>query len=85
MYEFVIAGGWLMVPILACSVAVIAIAIERYWALRPARVVPPALLHQVWSWLKRLPGKKSRNCAIRRPWARSSPPASATRATVGIS
>ncbi len=52
MYEFVIAGGWLMVPILACSVAVIAIAIERYWALRPARVVPPALLHQVWSWLK---------------------------------
>ena len=52
MYEFVIAGGWLMVPILLCSVAVIAIAIERYWTLRPGRVVPPTLLNQVWNWLK---------------------------------
>lgn len=52
MYELIIAGGWLMIPILLCSVAVIAIAIERYWVLRPDKVVPPELFGNVWSWLK---------------------------------
>lgn len=52
MYELMIAGGWLMVPILLCSLAVIAIAIERYWSLRPDKIVPPGLLFQVWQWLK---------------------------------
>lgn len=48
----VVAGGWVMVPLLLCSVAVMAIAGERYWALLPAKVAPPALLGQVWSWLQ---------------------------------
>lgn len=52
MYAFVIAGGWLMLPILLCSIAVITIAIERYLALRPHKVVPPNLLRQVWQWLR---------------------------------
>ena len=52
MYELIVAGGWLMAPILLCSIAVIAIAIERYWALRPSRVVPGTLLGQVWHWFK---------------------------------
>lgn len=52
MYEFLIAGGWLMLPILLCSIAVITIALERYWALRPRRVVPPHLLRQIWQWLR---------------------------------
>jgi len=52
VYELIIAGGWIMVPILLCSGAVIAIAIERYWTLRPGRVVPNGLLTQVWHWLK---------------------------------
>ena len=30
----------------------IAIAFERYWSLRPSKVVPPTLLGQVWHWLK---------------------------------
>lgn len=52
MYELIIAGGWIMVPILLCSATVIAIAIERYWTLRPGRVVPVGLLNQVGHWLK---------------------------------
>lgn len=52
MYELIIAGGWLMVPILLCSIAVIAIAVERYITLRPNRIVPPKLLGQVWHDLK---------------------------------
>lgn len=48
----VVAGGWVMVPLLLCSVAVMAIAGERYWTLLPAKVTPPALLGQVWSWLQ---------------------------------
>ncbi|WIO73087.1 MotA/TolQ/ExbB proton channel family protein [Porticoccaceae bacterium LTM1] len=52
MYELIVAGGWLMIPILLCSLAVVAISVERYWTLRPARVVPDNLLAQVWHWLK---------------------------------
>lgn len=52
MYELIIAGGWLMLPIILSSIVVIAIAFERYWTLRPAKVVPPTLLGQVWHWLK---------------------------------
>lgn len=37
-----------MVPILLCSVGVVAIAIERTWALHPAKVIPSDLLGQIW-------------------------------------
>lgn len=52
MYEIIIAGGWLMLPILLCSIAVITIAIERWLALRPRRVAPPHLLRQIAQWLR---------------------------------
>ncbi len=52
MFEVIIAGGWMMLPILLCSVAVITIAIERYLALRTDKVLPPKLLGQVWHALK---------------------------------
>ncbi|MGV6807769.1 MAG: MotA/TolQ/ExbB proton channel family protein [bacterium] len=52
MYELVVAGGWLMLPLIFCSIAVVAISVERYWALRTPRVVPPTVLGQVWHWLK---------------------------------
>jgi biopolymer transport protein ExbB len=48
MLEIVRAGGWLMVPILLCSVIAVAIVLERLWALRRARVVPRGLLLTVW-------------------------------------
>ncbi len=52
MIDIIVAGGWLMVPIIICSVAVIAISVERYWTLNPAKIAPRTLLAQVWSWIK---------------------------------
>lgn len=37
-----------MFPILFCSVAVVTIAIERAWVLRPGKVSPSELLGRVW-------------------------------------
>ncbi|MBE8717442.1 MotA/TolQ/ExbB proton channel family protein [Cellvibrio polysaccharolyticus] len=52
MFEIIVAGGWMMLPIILCSVAVIAITVERYWTLNPAKIAPRNLLAQVWSWIK---------------------------------
>lgn len=52
MLELVIAGGWLMVLIIACSVLAIAICIERFFILNPKRVAPPHLLATVWKQIK---------------------------------
>lgn len=52
MYELIVAGGWLMLPIIFCSIIAIAISVERYWSLRPSRVAPSNLLAQVWHWLR---------------------------------
>lgn len=43
IYEFLAKGGWLMVPILACSVLSLAFFLERLWSLQRTRVVPPQL------------------------------------------
>ncbi|BFM16347.1 MotA/TolQ/ExbB proton channel family protein [Maricurvus nonylphenolicus] len=52
MLEVVSAGGWLMLPIILCSIAVIAISVERYWTLNPTKIAPKHLLAQVWGWIK---------------------------------
>ena len=44
MLELMQSGGWLMVPILLCSVVAAAICIERAWVLQAARVAPVDLL-----------------------------------------
>src|SRR5690625_7497933 len=41
-----------MLPIMICSLFVVAIGAERYWSLNPAKVAPKTLLAQVWSWIK---------------------------------
>ncbi len=51
MFELIVAGGWVMGPILGCSVIAVVIAVERFLALRPERVVPSQLLSQVWHWV----------------------------------
>lgn len=50
--ELVVAGGWLMVLILLCSVVVLAICIERLYTLNPKKIAPPHLLATVWRQLK---------------------------------
>ena len=52
MWEFVKAGGWLMVPIILSSVVAAAICVERFWTLRSSQIVPKNLLAQVWNWIK---------------------------------
>jgi biopolymer transport protein ExbB len=49
MLDIVITGGWLMLPILLCSVVVGAICLERWWTLRREEVIPPVLLSQLQS------------------------------------
>lgn len=48
MLEVLQAGGWLMLPILACSVAAMAIVLERLWTLRRRRIMPDKLVNQVF-------------------------------------
>jgi len=50
MFEIVRAGGWLMLPLLLCSVVAVAIIIERLWTLRRRRVLPDDLTVKVWEW-----------------------------------
>lgn len=52
MFELIKAGGWLMLPIIACSVVAFAIVVERLWALRRSRVIPRRLVLEIWQWLK---------------------------------
>ncbi len=48
MLELVKAGGWLMWPIIACSIIAMAIVIERLWVYRPRKVLPANLVAQIW-------------------------------------
>jgi biopolymer transport protein ExbB len=52
MFEIVLAGGIVMVPIILCSVLALAIALERTWTLREQRVVPAELADKVWQWVE---------------------------------
>lgn len=52
MWELIKSGGWIMLPIIACSVIAVAIVAERLWTLRAARVSPPHLLGQAWRWVQ---------------------------------
>ncbi|MBV1789201.1 MotA/TolQ/ExbB proton channel family protein [Marinobacterium sp. D7] len=52
MFELIRAGGWLMVPIIGCSILALAIVTERFITLRDSRVVPKGLLAQVWELVR---------------------------------
>ena len=47
MFEFVKSGGWLMLPIIACSIVALGIVLERLWTLRSKRVMPQHLMKQI--------------------------------------
>jgi len=48
--EFVKAGGWMMLPILLCSIVATAIVVERFWSLQRRRITPDNLVAQIWQW-----------------------------------
>ncbi|MGB0468495.1 MAG: MotA/TolQ/ExbB proton channel family protein [Pontibacterium sp.] len=47
MLELVKSGGWLMIPIITCSVIALAICLERLWTLRASSITPARLLPEV--------------------------------------
>lgn len=53
MLEIIIAGGWLMAPIILCSILSLTIIGERFWALQRKKVVPDGIGQQVEGWAAR--------------------------------
>lgn len=52
MLNILMAGGWPMIPILLCSVILLAIVLERFWSLRRDTVMPPGLGEEVRRWAR---------------------------------
>ena len=52
MFELVKSGGWLMLPIILCSMVSLAIIVERFWSLRIDKVLPKHLVATVWNAVK---------------------------------
>jgi biopolymer transport protein ExbB len=48
LLEIIEAGGWVMLPIIACSIIATAIVLERSWALRRRRIMPDGLVSHIW-------------------------------------
>jgi biopolymer transport protein ExbB len=51
--EIIYAGGWVMLPIILCSILSVTITVERFWALRRSKVTPGHLAAQVEEWAAR--------------------------------
>jgi biopolymer transport protein ExbB len=47
VFELVKSGGWLMLPIIACSIVALGIVIERFWSLQRKKVMPDYLMKQI--------------------------------------
>ena len=52
MWELVKAGGYVMWPIILCSIAAAAIVVERLWTLQESRVIPKELTSKVMQWIE---------------------------------
>jgi biopolymer transport protein ExbB len=53
MYDFVLKGGVLMIPIALCSIIALAIFLERLWSLRRSRVIPRDFLIEIEDLIRR--------------------------------
>ena len=49
MFELIKSGGWMMLPIILCSIAAMGIIVERLWSLRKKKILPPELVPKVWA------------------------------------
>jgi len=52
VFELIKNGGWLMLPIIFCSIVAMAIVIERFWSLQRKKILPPELVPQLWRLAK---------------------------------
>jgi biopolymer transport protein ExbB len=57
IWDFIVMGGWAMIPIGACSFVALAIIIERALVVRRRRVIPPAFV----AGLKKTMAQSGRN------------------------
>jgi biopolymer transport protein ExbB len=48
VFELIKAGGWLMIPLILCSITAMGIVGERFWSLQRKKVLPPQLIPQIW-------------------------------------
>jgi biopolymer transport protein ExbB len=46
LFSIIVAAGWPIWPLLACSVIALALVIERFTSLKTSRVLPPKLLDE---------------------------------------
>ncbi|MDD5320018.1 MAG: MotA/TolQ/ExbB proton channel family protein [Methylococcales bacterium] len=63
MFEIIKSGGWLMLPIILCSIGAMGIIVERFWSLQKKKILPPELLPQVWKLYR---GKILNDTTLRR-------------------
>lgn len=63
MFDIIKSGGWMMLPIILCSITAMAIIGERLWSLRRKRVIPSELVPYIWQLHR---DKKLDDTAIRR-------------------
>lgn len=52
VYQFLLKGGWLMIPILGASVVGLAFFLERLWALQPPKIIPARFVEVVFEMLE---------------------------------
>jgi len=52
VFELIVNGGWLMLPIILCSIAAMGIIAERFWSLQRNKILPPELVPQIWRLLR---------------------------------
>jgi biopolymer transport protein ExbB len=48
VFEVIKSGGWMMFPIILCSIVAMAIICERFWSLQRKRIIPGELLPYIW-------------------------------------
>lgn len=63
MFEIIKSGGWMMLPIILCSIGAMAIIVERFWSLQRHKILPPELVPHVWKLSRE---KKLDNTVLKR-------------------
>ena len=53
MFELIKNGGWLMLPIILCSIGSMGIVAERFWSLQRKKILPPELIPHIWKLVKK--------------------------------
>ncbi len=47
MFELILSGGFIMAPIILCSILALTIVVERFWTLREQKIAPANLVEQI--------------------------------------